>query len=193
MFHGYWCYFVLYFDLGRMYGVVGGAPLLRTRVLWRGRWLATRYNVWSCPMLPHVHDDMLPHVIMPHVIKLTISKLIQEHRFTLEFLNNCKTAVKYGFPDCTDKPVPIPKQCLREKNNFLQGKANQNLWLLMFLPLFVGHKIPKDNKMRKMFLRLRWATDIVLTTSIKRPWVPYLEHFITECLDSLLELFSGQF
>lgn len=39
--------FWMYFDLGRVYGVVGGVPLLRTRVLWRGRLLATRYNAWS--------------------------------------------------------------------------------------------------------------------------------------------------
>lgn len=45
------------------------------------------FDVGDC-WPPDIMHDLLEG-IMPYVIKLTLSKLIQEHHFTLEILNNC--------------------------------------------------------------------------------------------------------
>lgn len=167
-------------ELGRVYGVVSECPFSELEF----------FDVTNgCP--PDIMHDLLEGIV-PRVLKLALKKLIQERHFTLEFLNNRITSFNYGFSDKTDKPVPIPKQCLG-KSGSIPGKAVQKLSLLTFLPLLVGHKVPKGNKTWEMFLRLRCVTDIVLAPSIERSWVPYLEHLIRDFLDSFLEIFPDSF
>ncbi|CAN7948637.1 unnamed protein product [Ixodes hexagonus] len=154
-------------DLGRVYGVVSECPFSELEF----------FDVTNgCP--PDIMHDLLEG-IAPRVIKLALKKLIQERHFTLELLNNRITSFKYGFSDSTDKPVPIPKQCLG-KSGSIPGKAVQKLSLLTFLPLLIGHKVSKGNKTWAMFLRFRCVTDIVLAPSIERSWVPYLGHLIKD-------------
>lgn len=141
----------------------------------------------SCP--PDIMHDLLEGIV-PRV-KLTLRKLIQERHFTLEFLNNRITSLQYGVSDRTDKPVTIPKQCLRKKGT-IPGKAVQKMSLLIFLPLLIGHKIPKGNETWKMFLWLRSVTD-VFAPSIEKSWVTFLDHLIKEFLDSFLTLFPDGF
>ncbi|CAN7941621.1 unnamed protein product [Ixodes hexagonus] len=167
-------------SLGKVYGVTGECPFSEL----------TFFDVTTC-CPPDIMPDFLEGIV-PRVIKLVLGKLIREHHFTLEFLNDRISSFAYGFSDSTDKPVPIPKQCLGKKGS-IPGKAVQKLSLLTFLPLLIGHKVPKGNKTWEMFLRLRCVTDIVLAPSIERSWVPYLEHLIRDFLDSFLEIFPSYF
>ncbi|XP_042149023.1 uncharacterized protein LOC121837494 [Ixodes scapularis] len=167
-------------ELSKVYGVTRECPFSELKF----------FDVTvACP--PDLMHDLLEGIV-PRVIKLALKKLIDERHFTLEFLNKRIKSFNYGFSDSTDKPVPIPKQSL-SKRGLIPGKAVQKMSLLTFLPLLIGHKVPKGNQTWKMFLHLRCVTDIVFAPSIERSWVPYLEHLIKTFLDSFLEIFPGHF
>ena len=71
----------------------------------------------------------------------------------------------------------------------LPGKASENWCLFRLLPCVIGHLIPSDNELWKIYLTLRHVCDIVTAPVVHQTWLQYLKSDTEEFLSLFIQVF----
>jgi len=157
----------------KMWGINGSSCLLHL----------SDFSFTSCL----VHDPMhvLLEGVVPHDLRQMLSCLIgKEKLFSLEFVNSAIHGFKYSYLHSVNKPEKIEHNQIFRDGALKQTSAAM-LTLLHILPLVVGHRVPRGNRMWLNFMRL-FQIVLLCTT-------PYCSRETASLLRILIALYLQEF
>lgn len=135
------------------------------------------------------------HDLFEGIIKYDLSKtlkvLIDDKTvldFNLETLNTLKQSFDYGQIEIGNLSNPIQFEQL--KNGTLKMSASEARNFLHFLPLMIGHLIPKENIHWKFILKLIDICDIAMKSSFDDDDIKKMEMKISAYLKLYVELYG---
>lgn len=145
------------------------------------------YHVCSSGLAPCSGHDVSEGIIA-HDLLLFIKLFIEKKWFTLAELNSRINSFNYSSKDLKDAPCTISP-----KNKKIPGGAMQVWNFLRLFPLLICDKIADvhDDVWRAVLLLLE-ITEIVMSPSIDKAYIPYLESLIDEYLCLRRELCPGE-
>lgn len=102
----------------------------------------------------------------PLELKLVISSLIDNGRFTLNTLNGRITSYSYGFPHNSNKPCCLSDGQLQNPDGATGQSAAQMLALLRNIPLIIGDLVPEDDTHWELLLILLQCMNFILSPGV---------------------------
>lgn len=109
--------------------------------------------------------------------------------FTLEELNICKNNFNYGQIEIGNMSPPIKFEEHLQKKKFKMS-ARQMMTFTHFLPLMIGHFIPKNDEVWAFFLGLLKIIDIIMSFKISKSEIILLRLLIKEHNEQFTRLFK---
>ena len=113
--------------------------------------------------------------------------IVNAKYFTLEELNDRIRVLDYGQEQ--NKSQPIKESQI--KNKHIKMSASELLSFIRNIGVFIGHKIPLQDKHWNLIILMKNIIDIVTAPVIQKGVADYLEVLISEYLSSLTVLFPG--
>ena len=135
---------------------------------------------------PDVMHDVLEGVI-PVTLKLVI--LVLKRIVTIAQINTEIETFSFGRNDIKNKPVLLPVS-LGSAN--ISGSASEKLCLFRLLPFLIGYRVPQNDPHWLLYLMLREIVDFLMSPSVSKTVLPYLQLLIEQFLKTFVSLFPGQ-
>ena len=137
---------------------------------------------------PDLMHDFLEG-LLPFEMKLVLSELIQQGRFSLDELNSRIRSFSYGVTEHANKPSLILQSYLNNPFGASGQKASQMSCLVEFIPLIVGDKVEEGCEYWRLFTILLEIFQLVIAPNISIAVTYYLQSRISEHHQLYLQLF----
>lgn len=140
---------------------------------------------------PDAMHDILEG-IGPLELKLVISSLIANGRFSLDTLNGRITSYSYGFPDNSNKPCCLSENQLQNPDGAAGQSAAQMWALLRHFPLMMGDLVPEDDIHWELLLSLLQCMDFIFSPGVTFEDTLVLKNLLKDHHELFLSLFPAR-
>jgi len=146
-------------------------------VKWRS--VLNELNVHITRILPPDPTHDFGEGIIPYELKLAMDYFVNVKRyFSCEFIQERLRSIKFGCLDRKNITDFIRSDFARKES--LGGNATKNLYLLRFLPLLVGSKVPRDDDVWECMMALREVVQMVYSEKFSEHDIIILDMLIRE-------------
>ncbi|XP_031329088.1 uncharacterized protein LOC116160090 [Photinus pyralis] len=135
----------------------------------------------GCDVMHDVLEGVGKYVVSFVLTELTTKKKY----FSLENFNKKLSTFSYG-PDAKNKPFQLSREHLMAGN--IRLSASEMLTLIRYLPLLVGHEVPREDQVWKLYLSLRQVVEILLSPILLNGTALYLQTLVDELNEIYLEV-----
>ncbi|KAG5685095.1 hypothetical protein PVAND_014296 [Polypedilum vanderplanki] len=128
--------------------------------------------------------------IIKYDVAMCLMNIIEDKNLdiSLNTINNLKQGFDYNDIDIGNLSKPLSEKHL--KQGALKMSASETMSFIFFLPLMIGHLIPKNNKYWKLILILIDITDAVMMSSFDDDTLKQLHAKIIIYLETYINLFG---
>lgn len=120
---------------------------------------------------------MFPEGFANYDLAMIILSLICEYEcFDIKYLNHQLKTMDFGYEN-NNRPLEIDLDYLKRIER-LKMTASESLFMIRYLGLLVGNKVPEDNEVWQLYIRLRRIADILSSPRISEGMILTVEYEI---------------